>query len=140
MQQAAPQHLLRSESGRLLPGVAPDEREGNGQDTTLGMVAKGLPGTVLKRLPASSLSEVHPAELAEQTDAWLTAITDTLARFVSRFPASDRPRRTRSDPGADALHAVDTTGRGVGIGTVAWGEPVHGPGRPGRTRRGERSA
>ncbi len=86
VQQAAPQHLLRSESGRLLPGVAPDEREANGQDTTLGLVAKGLPDTVLKRLPASSLSEVHPAELAEQTDAWLTAITDTLARFVSRFP------------------------------------------------------
>ena len=86
VQQAPPQHLLRCESGRLLPGVAPDEQDDNGKDTTLSLIAKGLPGTLLKRLPASLLSEVHPAELAEQTDTWLTAITDTLSRFVSHLP------------------------------------------------------
>ena len=86
VEQAPPQHLLRCEAGRLLPGVAPDEQEGNGKDTTLSLVAKGLPGTLLKRLPASLLSEVHPVELAEQADTWLTAMTDTLARFVSHLP------------------------------------------------------
>ena len=86
VERAAPQHLLRCESGRLLPGVAPDEQNGTDKDTTLGLVAKGLPDTLLKRLPASVLAEVDPAELAEQTDAWLTAVTDTLSRLVSRLP------------------------------------------------------
>ncbi len=86
VEQAAPQRLLRCEAGRLLPGVTPDEQEDNGKDTTLSLVAKGLPGTLLKRLPASLLSEVHPAELAEQADTWLTAMTGTLARFVSHLP------------------------------------------------------
>ena len=85
VEQAAPQHLLRRESGRLLPGVAPDEQDDD-KDTTLSLVAKGLPGTLLKRLPASSLTEVHPAELADQTDTWLTAMTDTLSRLVNRSP------------------------------------------------------
>ena len=85
VEQAAPQHLLRRESGWLLPGVAPDEQDGD-EGTTLSLVAKGLPGTVLRRLPASKLSEVDPADLAEQVDTWLTAITDTLSRFVGRIP------------------------------------------------------
>ena len=84
-EQAAPQHLLRRESGWLLPGVAADEQDGD-EGTTLGLVAKGLPGTVLRRLPAAELSKVDPAELAQQTDTWLTAITDTLSRFVGRIP------------------------------------------------------
>ena len=85
VEQAAPQHLLSRESGWLLPGVAPDERENQG-DTTLRLIAKGSPGTFLKRLPASLLSEVNPAELAEQIDTWLTAITDTLSRFANPLP------------------------------------------------------
>ena len=97
-EQAAPQHLLRREAGRLLPGVAPDRRDGD-EDTTLSLIAKGSPGTLLKRLPASLLSEVHPAELADQTDTWLTAITDTLSRFASRIPrptALAEPGRTQT--------------------------------------------
>ena len=82
---AAPQHLLRRESGWLLPGVAPDKQETT-RETTLSLTAKGSPGTLLKRLPTSLLSEVCPAELAEQTDTWLTAITDTLSRFASPLP------------------------------------------------------
>ena len=85
-EQAAPQHLLRCEAGRLLPGVAPDETDEDGKDTTLSLIAKGLPGTLLKRLPASLLSEVHAAELAQQADTWLTAMNETLARFVSHLP------------------------------------------------------
>ena len=84
-ERAAPQHLLRCESGHLLPGVAPDEGESD-EGTRLSVIAKGSPGTLLKRLPASLLSEVDPAELAEQTDAWLSAVTDTLSRFASRLP------------------------------------------------------
>ncbi len=86
VEHAAAQHLLRCESGRLLPGVAPDEQDDRHKDTTLRLIAKGLPGTLLKRLPTSLLSEVHPAELAKQTDTWLTAISKTLSRFVSHLP------------------------------------------------------
>ncbi len=85
VEQAAPQHLLRRESGGFLPGVAPDEQDQD-KDTTLSLIAKGLPGTLLKRLPASRMSEVDPAELAEQADTWLTAMTDTLSRFVGHLP------------------------------------------------------
>ena len=98
VEQAAPQHLLRREAGRLLPGVAPDE-QGDGKDTRLSLMAKGLPGTLLKRLPASLLSEAHPEELAEQVDTWLVAITDKLSRFVGYLPrktALAEPGRTQT--------------------------------------------
>ncbi len=85
VEQAAPQHLMHRQSGRLLPGVAPDKRD-NDEDTTLSLIAKGSPGTLLKRLPASLLSRIHPAELAEQIDTWLTAMTDTLSRFAIHLP------------------------------------------------------
>ena len=87
VEQAAPQHVLRRESGGFLPGVAPDDQDHDrDKDTTLGLIAKGLPGTVLKRLPASSTSEVDPAELAQQIDTWLTDVTDALSRFVGHLP------------------------------------------------------
>jgi len=86
VERAAPQHLLRCETGRLLPSVAPDKEDEHEKDTTLSLIAKGSPGTLLKRLPASLLSEIHPAELAKQTDTWLTAVTDTLSRFASHLP------------------------------------------------------
>ena len=101
VEQAAPQHLLRAEQGRILPGVAPDE-----EDTTLRLIAKGLPGTMLKRLPASALAETDPVELAEQADTWLIELAETLSRYVSHRP---RP---------DALAAPGTT-RTLGPGTVS---------------------
>ena len=94
VEQTAPQHLLRAESGRILPGIAPDE-----DDTTLSLIAKGLPGTLLKRLPATVLSEVNPAELAAQADTWLTGVTDTLSRYATYRPrpnALAEPGRTRN--------------------------------------------
>jgi len=117
-EQAAPQHLLRRESGWLLPGVAPDEQDD--EDTTLSLVAKGSPGTLLKRLPASLLSEVHPTELAEQTDTWLTAITDTLSRFVGRLP---RPTAL-AEPGLTQTLAPCTLS--VRRGVVWVSEPPRG--------------
>ena len=121
VEQAAPQHLLRREAGWLLPGVAPDERDSD-EDTTLSLIAKGLPGTLLKRLPASLLSEVDPAELAEQTDTWLTAITDTLSRFASRLP---RPTAL-AEPGPTRTLAPGTLS--VRRGVVWVSEPPRGAG------------
>ena len=119
VEQAAPQHLLRREAGRLLPGVAPDRRN-NEEDTTLSLIAKGSPGTLLKRLPASLLSEVDPAELAEQTDTWLTAITDTLSRFATRLP---RPTAL-AEPGQTQTLAPCTLS--VRRGVVWVSEPPRG--------------
>ena len=119
VEQAAPQHLLRRTSGRLLPGVAPDEQDDD-KDTTLSLIAKGLPGTLLKRLPASLLSEVHPAELADQTDTWLTAMTDTLSRLVNRVP---RPTAL-AEPGLTRTLAPCTLS--VRRGVVWVSEPSRG--------------
>ena len=120
VEQAAPQHLMRREAGWLLPGVAPDEG-GNDEDTTLSLIAKGLPDTLLKRLPASLLAEVDPAELAEQADTWLTAITDTLSRFVTRLP----PRPTAlAEAGMEQTVAPSTLS--VRRGVVWVSEPPRG--------------
>ncbi len=119
VEQAAPQHLLRRESGNLLPGVAPDE-QGDGKDTRLSLIAKGLPGTLLKRLPASLLSEAHPEELAEQVDTWLVAITDELSRFVGYLP-----RKTAlAEPGLTQTLAPCTLS--VRRGVVWMSEPSRG--------------
>ena len=119
VQLAAPQHLMRRESGWLLPGVAPDTRDSD-DGTTLGLIAKGKPGTLLKRLPASSLSEIHPAELAEQIDTWLTAITGTLSRFASRLP---RPTAL-AEPGL--TQALGPSTLSVRRGVVWISEPPQG--------------
>ena len=137
VEQAAPQHLLRRESGWLLPGVAPDRREGD-EDTTLSLIAKGLPGTVLKRLPASLLSQVRSSELAEQADTWLTAITETLSRFASPLP---RPTAL-AEPGLTQTLAPCTLSVRRGVvwvsETAARRKPVHGYCRPGGTCGGGR--
>lgn len=82
VEQSAPQHLMRTDTGRLLLGVEPQV-----EDTTLGLIAKGLPGTVLRRIPVASLDAVRNEELAEQVDAWLADVSAILSRDVV-----DRPR------------------------------------------------
>ncbi len=83
-EQSAPQHMLRAGAGRLLPGTAPQE-----DITSLGVIAKGLPGTTLRRLPVSRLGAIDSAELAEQVDAWLVDISAMLARDVTHHPRTD---------------------------------------------------
>ena len=83
-EQSAPQHLLRADAGRLLPGVAPQAGP-----TTLGLIAKGLPGTQLRRLPVSSLTVISKAELAGHVDAWLTDLSVMLGRDVLHRPHPD---------------------------------------------------
>ena len=119
VEQAAPQHLLSRESGWLLPGIAPD-RSDDEEDTTLSIIAKGLPGTLLKRLPASLLSRVPPSELARQTDNWLNAITETLSRFAVPLP---RPTAL-AEPGLTKTLAPCTLS--VQRGVVWVSEPPHG--------------
>ena len=84
--QAAPQHLLRADSGRLLPGVAPQEGK-----TTFSLIAKGLPGTILRHLSTDSLSVVPSAELAEHVDAWIDDISAELSRDAGQRPRPDSP-------------------------------------------------
>ena len=84
VEHAAPQHLLRADSGRLLPGVAPQA-----EHTTLRLIAKGLPGTVLRRLPVASLGAIDSAELAAHVDAWIMDVSAMLARDVAHSPRAD---------------------------------------------------
>ena len=83
IEQAAPQFLLSREAGALLPGISPDSAD---EDSTLSVIAKGVPNTVLKRIPAARLAEVDASEVAADIDSWLSDITRTLARFVSYLP------------------------------------------------------
>ena len=83
-EQSALQHLMQADSGRLLLGVAPQAGE-----TTLSLIAKGLPGTVLRRLPVTSLAAVRSAELAEHVDTWVMDVSIMLSRDVVPRPRPD---------------------------------------------------
>ncbi len=85
MDQTAPEHLLRARAGRLLPGVA---SQGEG-DATLGLIAKGVPGTLLRRLPAADLVPLGADELAGQVDAWLMDLSAMLSRDIATRPRPD---------------------------------------------------
>ena len=99
LEQSAPQHVLRADAGRLLPGVTPHV-----EDTALGLMAKGLPGTVLQRLSIASLAAVRSAELAEQVDTWVTGVSATLSRDVMHRPRPD----VLAEPG-ESLPAMEGT-------------------------------
>ncbi len=94
-ERSAPQHLMRVEAGRLLPGVTP-----HAGTTTLGLTAKGLWGTVLRRVPIARLAEVRPKDIAELIDSWVVDIGAMLARDVIFRPQPDvfveagEPRRS----------------------------------------------
>ena len=82
---SALQHALHAERGRLLFGIAPKRDDG----LTLGLIAKGLPGTMLRELDSGELAALDPEELAAQADAWLTDLTALLARDVRPPPRPD---------------------------------------------------
>ncbi len=84
VEQAAQQHLLRAESGRLLPGVVP-----SAGPTTLSLIAKGLPGTMLRRVPVASLTMTDNTELAKQVDSWITDISSMLSRYDTKSTRTD---------------------------------------------------
>lgn len=81
---AAPQHFLRAVSGDFLPGV-----EALAGETTLQLVAKGLPGTVLRRLSVVHLALLDHAELATHVNAWLIGVSKGLSRDVLSRPLED---------------------------------------------------
>lgn len=78
------QHLIRADSGRLLPGVASQTGNAN-----FSLIAKGLPGTVLWRLPVTDMAVIRHAELAEHVDAWIMNISAMLSRDVWPLPRPD---------------------------------------------------
>jgi len=106
VEQSAPQHMLRARAGRLLPGTAPQE-----DVTSLGVIAKGLPGTTLRRLPVSRLGGIRSAELAEQVDAWLVDISAMLVRDVTHHPRTDALLESGEAP--ETRHGTLAVRRGV---------------------------
>ena len=93
IEQSAPQHVLRAGTGRLLPGVVPQDDE-----TSLGLIAKGLPGTVLRCLPFALLGAVDSVELAGQVDAWIMDISAMLARDIANYPRMDALLKSAEAP------------------------------------------
>ncbi len=74
--QSAPQFVLHADAGRLLFAVAE-----NSDDSTIALIAKGVPGTLLRRLSWTDLAAATPAELANQADRWISEISSMLSRF-----------------------------------------------------------
>ena len=85
VESSAPQHMLHADQGRLLFGVAPMRDDA----LSLGLVAKGLPGTELRELVAEEVASLAPVELAVQADAWLTDLAALLTRDVGSPPRPD---------------------------------------------------
>ncbi len=117
VEQSALQHVLRASAGRLLPGIAPQ-----GDETSLGIIAKGMSGTVLRRLPLSRLDAISSAELAIQVDAWISDISAVLARDITHYPRMDvllepgEAPATRSGRLAARRDMVWATGLPLGAG------------------------
>ena len=113
---------MRVEPNRLLPSVLADTQSRDTSETTLGLVAKGKLGTRLTRIPVSDLNKIHSHELAEQIDAWLTALTQALSRFVIRSP---RPNAlVKPDAEIELSTGIVSASRGV----VWVSGPTHGTG------------
>lgn len=85
VERSALQHMLHASQGRLLFGVAPKRDDA----LSLGLVAKGLPGTELRELAADDVASLAPVELAAQADAWLTDLAALLARDIMSPPRPD---------------------------------------------------
>jgi len=80
-EQTAPEQLMHAEAGDLILGVA-----SQAQQSTLSLIAKGLPGTQLRRLPICELAKVQADDLSEKVDTWIMAISAALSRDIM-FPS-----------------------------------------------------
>ncbi|MCY4441299.1 MAG: ATP-binding cassette domain-containing protein [Deltaproteobacteria bacterium] len=78
-------HLLRAATGRLVFGL--DEAAAG---TSLGLVAKGLPGSRLRRLRLEALLRNDPGDmLPYQVDAWIAEFSAAVARDIHPRPRPD---------------------------------------------------
>ena len=84
VEQAALALLTRVKAGCFVFGVAPQSG-----DTTLSLLAKGLPGTVLSKLSVKELAALEPAELANLVDAWIMDLSAALSRDIACPPLPD---------------------------------------------------
>ncbi len=95
-------HMLRAGRGRLL-FPAPD---GEGRSM---LVAKGLPDSELRQLPLSLLAGAGlDDDLVEQVDAWISELSESIARDVTYRPRLDRglvPGEAREAAAGAALSA-----------------------------------
>ena len=77
-------HLMRAGPGRLLFPLPEDE------DLNV-LVAKGLPDSELRRIPLIALTEGRlDTQIVEQVDAWISELSDSIARDVTYRPRIDQ--------------------------------------------------
>ena len=108
--QSPPQHVLRADVGRLLPGVADSDGE-----TVLGLVVKGIPDTVLRRVAVSNLLNTRTTDLAMQVDTWIADIAAMLSRDVENWPKPD----VVAEPSHPTVSAIGTVSVRRGIAWVS---------------------
>ena len=95
-------HRLRADSGRLLFPTAGTPTEGV-------LVAKGLADSRLRRLPVEELAGAGVDEhIAWQVDAWVSGLSETVAREITYRPRVDRLVATGSDEETDAGQTLST--------------------------------
>ncbi len=83
-EQTHPRPLMRAEAGRLLPNVTPDL-----QDTSLSLVAKGLPGTSLQQIPLTEIAKLPASELATLASTWILDVSAALCPDFLQQPLPD---------------------------------------------------
>ena len=77
-------HMVRAGPGRLLFPLVEE-------DTSMALVAKGLPDSELRRITLSVLTGAAlDAQIVEQTNAWIFDISESIARDVTYRPRMDR--------------------------------------------------
>ena len=99
-------HFLRAAEGRLVFGL--DRGAANG---SLGLLAKGLPGSKLRRVRLESLLRNGAGDiLADQVDAWLSEVSAALTRDIEPHPRPDLAIAAGEEVDAEAACVVSAHG------------------------------
>jgi len=92
-------HMLRANSGRLLFPVAEDAAGSV-------LVAKGLPDSALHRTPIEALAGAGAdAQVVQQVDAWISDLSQAVARDITYRPQIDR---LIADDSEENIEGVET--------------------------------
>ncbi|MCY4302336.1 MAG: ATP-binding cassette domain-containing protein [Aestuariivita sp.] len=106
VEQTAPKHLVRTQAAHLFPSVKPHVAE-----TTLQLIAKGLPHSVVKQVSLSELARLAPVPTEELIDAWILDLTHAFSKDFFDQPLPDL--RIEMNAKADLVGHTISTRRGV---------------------------
>ncbi|MCY4152027.1 MAG: ATP-binding cassette domain-containing protein [Aestuariivita sp.] len=106
VEQTAPKHLVRTQAAHLVPSVKPHEAE-----TTLKLIAKGLPHSVVKQVSLSELARLAPVQTEGLIDDWILDLTRAFSKDFFDQPLPDL--RIQINAEADLVGRTVSTRGGV---------------------------